>query len=163
MKFLTLKLMMILSMMLPIMKTPMSMGTILLMQTMLTTLLMNKMMLTAWFPMVTFLMMIGGMMVLFMYMSSIASNEKFSMNLNLTLIFVLMIIYMEELMLENQLNEFQTINLTETQETLSMMKLYNKKSMMITMFMVLFLLLTMISVSKIVLHHKGPLRMKTYE
>lgn len=98
-----------------------------------------------------------------MYIRRIASNEKFSINLNLTLIFILIIIYIEELILENQLNEFQIINLTETQETLSIIKLYNKKSIIITIFIVLFLLLTIISVSKIVLHHKGPLRIKTYE
>nr|YP_010736907.1 NADH dehydrogenase subunit 6 [Pediopsoides anchorides]WEP24781.1 NADH dehydrogenase subunit 6 [Pediopsoides anchorides] len=163
MKFLLLKMMLLNSIILPIMKTPLSMGTTLIMQTIMATMLMNKMMLTAWFPMVTFLMMIGGMMVLFMYMSSIAANEKFKMNLNMTIMLILMIIITEEFLMENQINEKQKMMYMEIQETYSMLKLYNKKSMMITMFLVMFLLLTMVSVSKIVLHHKGPLRMKTYE
>nr|YP_010736842.1 NADH dehydrogenase subunit 6 [Macropsis hainanensis]WEP24716.1 NADH dehydrogenase subunit 6 [Macropsis hainanensis] len=163
MKIMLLKMMTILSIVLPSMKTPMSMGTVLLIQTIFSTIVMNKMMLNSWFPMITFIMMIGGMMILFMYMSSIASNEKFKMNLNLTLMTIILMIWTEELMLQNQINETEMIMNMKTQESISMMKLYNNKSMFLTVFMVLILLLTMISVSKIVLFHKGPLRMKTYE
>nr|YP_010736829.1 NADH dehydrogenase subunit 6 [Macropsis huangbana]WEP24703.1 NADH dehydrogenase subunit 6 [Macropsis huangbana] len=163
MKFILLKMMTIMSIILPSMKTPMSMGTVLLTQTIISTIIMNKMVLNSWFPMITFIMMIGGMMILFMYMSSIASNEKFKMNLNLTLIFIIMMFMTEELMMENQINETEMILNLNNQETMSMTKLYNNKSMFLTVFMVLILLLTMISVSKIVLFHKGPLRMKTYE
>nr|YP_010736816.1 NADH dehydrogenase subunit 6 [Macropsis irenae]WEP24690.1 NADH dehydrogenase subunit 6 [Macropsis irenae] len=163
MKFILLKMMTIMSIILPSMKTPMSMGTVLLTQTIISTIIMNKMVLNSWFPMITFIMMIGGMMILFMYMSSIASNEKFKMNLNLTLMFIIMMFMTEELMMENQINETEMILNLNNQETMSMTKLYNNKSMFLTVFMVLILLLTMISVSKIVLFHKGPLRMKTYE
>nr|YP_010736894.1 NADH dehydrogenase subunit 6 [Pedionis sagittata]WEP24768.1 NADH dehydrogenase subunit 6 [Pedionis sagittata] len=163
MKFMLLKIMMLMSIMMPMMKTPLSMGSILLTQTILTSMLMNSMSTTAWFCMITFMMMIGGMMILFMYMSSIASNEKFKMNINITMLMLMTTIYTEDLLSENQIMENEYFNKIENQEMISMTKLYNKKSLLLTMFMVMFLLLTMISVSKIVMHHKGPLRMKTYE
>nr|YP_011036794.1 NADH dehydrogenase subunit 6 [Macropsidius duuschulus]WRK21476.1 NADH dehydrogenase subunit 6 [Macropsidius duuschulus] len=161
MKFLIMKMMTMLSMFIPMMKTPLSLGTILMAQTILSTMLMNKMMLNSWFPMITFLMMIGGMMVLFMYMSSIASNEKFKMNMNLTMMFSILLIMTEDLMTNVQINEKQDLIMITNQETISMLKLYNNKSYMITLLLILILLLTMISISKIVMFHKGPLRMKT--
>nr|YP_010736868.1 NADH dehydrogenase subunit 6 [Macropsis ocellata]WEP24742.1 NADH dehydrogenase subunit 6 [Macropsis ocellata] len=163
MKFMLIKMMTILSIFMPMMKTPLSLGAVLMAQTILSTMLMNKMLLNSWFPMITFLMMIGGMMILFMYMSSIASNEKFKMNMNLTMIFVTMMIATEELMMETQINEAQDMIYISNQESISMTKLYNKKSYIITLLLVLTLLLTMISISNIVMFHKGPLRMKTYE
>nr|YP_010610912.1 NADH dehydrogenase subunit 6 [Seasogonia rosea]WAP91746.1 NADH dehydrogenase subunit 6 [Seasogonia rosea] len=160
MKMMMTKIMIIMITLVPFLKNPMTMGIILLIQTTLMTMLMNKMMLTSWFSMITFLMMVGGLLILFTYMSSIASNEKFKFKLNLTLTIIIMIIVMDELLNENQANENQSF-MMKTTETTSMIKLYNKKSMIITMMLVLYLMLTMIIISKIVKHHEGPLRSKT--
>nr|YP_010610821.1 NADH dehydrogenase subunit 6 [Paratkina nigrifasciana]WAP91642.1 NADH dehydrogenase subunit 6 [Paratkina nigrifasciana] len=162
MKMLFIKTLMISSSLIPTMKNPMSMGIILLMNTTIMTMIMNKMMLSSWFPMILFLMMVGGLLILFTYMSSIASNEKFKFKINLTFIMILIIIISEEMMNENQVNESQKINFSYL-EMMSMTKLYNKLSMVLTIMLILYLLLTMIIVSKIVKHHEGPLRSKTYE
>nr|YP_010610925.1 NADH dehydrogenase subunit 6 [Anatkina vespertinula]WAP91759.1 NADH dehydrogenase subunit 6 [Anatkina vespertinula] len=162
MKMMMIKIMMILSTVVPILSNPMTMGISLLIQTTLMTMLMNKMMFTSWFSMITFLMMVGGLLILFTYMSSIASNEKFKFNVNLTLLIIIMLMFIEELMNENQVNEIQSMMELKF-ESYSMIKLYNKMSLLITMLMVLYLLVTMIVVSKIVKHHEGPLRSKTYE
>nr|QHD45546.1 NADH dehydrogenase subunit 6 [Cicadella viridis] len=163
MKMTLIKLMIILPMVMTMLKTPMSMGLMLVLQTMFTSMLMNKILQSSWFMMITFLMMIGGLLILFMYMCSIASNEKFKLNLNLTLMFIIIMTSMDEMLFENQNNELQNMMSSSQLEKLSMIKLYNEKSMIITMLMVMYLLLTMISVSKIVKLHKGPLRKKTYE
>nr|YP_010610873.1 NADH dehydrogenase subunit 6 [Idiocerus consimilis]WAP91694.1 NADH dehydrogenase subunit 6 [Idiocerus consimilis] len=160
MKVNIMKLMIMMISMLPIMKTPMSMGMILMLQTIMMTLLMNKMMVTSWLTMITFLMMIGGLLILFIYMSSLASNEKFKINMKVLIIMMLMMITSEELMQDMQINETQDIMNTMTIEQLSLNKLYNKKSLMITLIMVLYLLLTMIAVTKLVKHYEGPLRSK---
>nr|YP_010415467.1 NADH dehydrogenase subunit 6 [Ziczacella heptapotamica]USC52157.1 NADH dehydrogenase subunit 6 [Ziczacella heptapotamica] len=157
MKILLMKMMMIISSMTPFFKNPMSMGFLLMMQTMLMIILMNKIMYTSWFTMVTFLMMIGGLLIIFSYMSSIASNEKFKFKFNLILIMIIMFIIIDEMMLDQQINEKQDIKLTINTD-LSLIKIYNNKSMLMTILMVLYLLITMISVSKIVKHHEGPLR-----
>nr|YP_010736920.1 NADH dehydrogenase subunit 6 [Idioscopus ventrispinus]WEP24807.1 NADH dehydrogenase subunit 6 [Idioscopus ventrispinus] len=160
MKMYVMKIMMILITMLPIMKTPMSMGIILMTQTFLMTILMNKMMSTSWLTMITFLMMIGGLLILFTYMSSLASNEKFKINTKMLMLMMMMIMMTEELMQEVQIDENQSMLNIQYMEQLSLSKLYNKKSMMITMIMVLYLLLTMIVVTKMVKHYEGPLRSK---
>nr|YP_010415480.1 NADH dehydrogenase subunit 6 [Atkinsoniella nigrita]USC52171.1 NADH dehydrogenase subunit 6 [Atkinsoniella nigrita] len=162
MKMMMMKIMILLSTMIPFMINPMSMGVILLLQTTLMTMIMNKMMFSSWFSMITFLMMVGGLLILFTYMSSIASNEKFKFKVNLTMFLFFIIMISEEMMNENQVNETQEMTKLILDMT-SMMKLYNKKSMLITIILVLYLLLTMIVVTKIVKHHKGPLRSKNYE
>nr|YP_010610834.1 NADH dehydrogenase subunit 6 [Nanatka castenea]WAP91655.1 NADH dehydrogenase subunit 6 [Nanatka castenea] len=162
MKIYLIKMMMFTMTMVPFLMNPLAMGVILLMQTTMMTMLMNKMMFSSWFPMITFLMMIGGLLIVFTYMASIASNEKFKLKMNLTLMLIILIMIMEEMMNENQVNEMQEM-INMTMESTSMMKLYNKKSMLLTMILVLYLLLTMIVISKIVKHHEGPLRSKNYE
>nr|QZZ18251.1 NADH dehydrogenase subunit 6 [Dikraneura zlata] len=163
MKIFLIKIMMMISSVIFLLKSPMSMGILLLMQTMIMILLINKIMHTSWFTMITFLMMIGGLLILFTYMSSIASNEKFKLKLNLTLILLIMFIMLDEMIPENQINENQNIMFINNMD-LSMVKIYNSKSMLITILLVVYLLLTMISVSKIVKHHEGPLRAyKKYE
>nr|YP_011036638.1 NADH dehydrogenase subunit 6 [Planaphrodes nigricans]WRK21242.1 NADH dehydrogenase subunit 6 [Planaphrodes nigricans] len=161
MKMMMMKTMMILPLMISFMKNPMSMATILLMQTMLMSMTMNKMMKESWFAMITFLMMIGGLLILFMYMSSIASNEKLKFKIKLMLLMPIFFLITDEMMNQNQTSENQEMLMTISKEKISMMKLYNKKSMMITMMMVMYLLLTMICISKIVKIHEGPLRTKT--
>nr|YP_011036625.1 NADH dehydrogenase subunit 6 [Aphrodes bicincta]WRK21229.1 NADH dehydrogenase subunit 6 [Aphrodes bicincta] len=161
MKMLMMKTMMILPLTISFMKNPISMATILLIQTMLMSLTMNKMMKESWFAMITFLMMIGGLLILFMYMSSIASNEKLKFKINFFLLLPFMFIITDEMMNQNQTMENEGMLTTISMEKFSMMKLYNKKSMLITIMMVMYLLLTMICVSKLVKIHEGPLRMKT--
>nr|YP_010610475.1 NADH dehydrogenase subunit 6 [Cyphonia clavata]WAP90802.1 NADH dehydrogenase subunit 6 [Cyphonia clavata] len=160
MKMMTLKMMMCLSLISTTLKTPMSMMSTLLMQTLLSILLMNKNSNSSWFPMITFMMMIGGIMIIFMYMSSINSNKKFKFNMKSMLVLMLMIFMMEEMMTENLTTEMQ--KLTGTMEEYSLSKMYNK-TMAMTTTMVLYLLLTMISINKIIKNFEGPLRSKTYE
>nr|QZZ18341.1 NADH dehydrogenase subunit 6 [Shaddai sp. SL-2021a] len=151
------KMMTMSSMLMLYMNNPMSMGLLLLVQTMLMVMLFNKMMMTSWFMMITFLMMIGGLMILVMYMSSISSNEKFYIKLNLILLMLFMAVIMDEMFSECMTNETESLS-SLINDDLSMTKMYNMKSMMITMMLVMYLLLTMISVSNIVKHHAGPLR-----
>nr|QWC53793.1 NADH dehydrogenase subunit 6 [Evacanthus danmainus] len=159
MKMLMIKMMMINSLMIIWLKNPMSMGLMLLLQTLLMILFMNKILTSSWFVMITFLMMIGGLLIIISYMSSISSNEKFKFNLNLTMILILFIIYLDE-MFENQINEVQDLIFMKSIEQISMIKLYNNKTFLMTILLVNYLLLTMIVISKIVKHYKGPLRSK---
>nr|QZZ18367.1 NADH dehydrogenase subunit 6 [Yangisunda tiani] len=156
MKLILMKLMMIISTMTLTLNNPMALGFMLMTQTMLMIFIMNKMMSSSWFAMITFMMMIGGLLIMFMYMSSIASNEKFKMKINLMIILMIMIIMTDEMIMENQIYEPMNIGFMEF--NFSLTKFYNKKSMMMTILLVMYLLLTMISVTKLVKHHKGPLR-----
>nr|YP_010140049.1 NADH dehydrogenase subunit 6 [Balala fujiana]QQK57699.1 NADH dehydrogenase subunit 6 [Balala fujiana] len=161
MKMMIMKFMFMNSTLMILVKTPMAMGAILLFQTTLTSILMNKTMKSSWIMMITFLMMIGGLMVLFSYMTSITSNKKFKMNLKITMVMLMSLLMTEELIFDIQPKEDLIMNKMENNEIMSMINLYNSKSMLLTILMVMFLLLTMISITKMVKHHKGPLRKKT--
>nr|ATD52983.1 NADH dehydrogenase subunit 6 [Exitianus sp. EMHAU-2015-Zz05232005] len=159
MKILFMKIVMFSSTSILFLKTPMSMGVMLLIQTMMSTLIISKMMNSSWIPMIMFLMFIGGLLILFMYMSSIASNEKFTPNIKILMILMVMLI----LPTEEIMNEFQMQNSMEmflSGESTSMTKIYNKKTMMITIMLFMYMFITMVVVTKVIKIHKGPLRSK---
>nr|YP_010502924.1 NADH dehydrogenase subunit 6 [Nephotettix virescens]UXD78701.1 NADH dehydrogenase subunit 6 [Nephotettix virescens] len=140
-------------------KTPMSMGVLLMIQTIFSTLILAKIMDSSWMPMIVFLMFIGGLLILFMYMSSIASNEKFTSNINIFMLFMMiMILPIEELMTEVQMENSMTMFISK--ESISMMKIYNKKTLLVTVLMFMYMYLTMIAVTKVIKIYKGPLRAK---
>lgn len=104
----------------------------------------------------------GGLLILIMYITSIASNEKFKINVNIILILILIILNIDEIIIDNLINENQ--NLIEDQKLrLSLIKIYNLKSIYVTLILVIYLLLTMVSVSKTVKFFDGPLRIFSYE
>nr|YP_010175199.1 NADH dehydrogenase subunit 6 [Olidiana tongmaiensis]QSJ61404.1 NADH dehydrogenase subunit 6 [Olidiana tongmaiensis] len=158
MKSMLIKTMIMLALITPMTYNPLQMGIILLIQALLTTILINTMMTSSWFSLITFIMMIGGLLILFTYMSSIASNEKIKLKLNLTLMLMILTFPMDE-MLINQVNEMQNISILKN-EMITLSKMFNFKTMYMSMFMIMYLLLAMIMVSKMIKTYKGPLRSK---
>nr|YP_010272339.1 NADH dehydrogenase subunit 6 [Scaphoideus maculatus]UKE80310.1 NADH dehydrogenase subunit 6 [Scaphoideus maculatus] len=158
MKLMVIKIMMFITSLISTLKTPMSMGILLLIQTTMSTILISKLISSSWMAMIIFLMLIGGLLILFMYMSSIASNEKFTPNIMMIFPMAFFILPMEELISETQMNDkLQTFTFNES---MTLMKIYNKKTMLITIMMFMYLLLAMISVTMIIKIYKGPLRSK---
>nr|YP_011026020.1 NADH dehydrogenase subunit 6 [Ventidius pulai]WQM87292.1 NADH dehydrogenase subunit 6 [Ventidius pulai] len=150
-----------LSTLMTMLKHPLSMGFNLILLTMIISLTMCLMTKYTWYSYILVLVMLGGMLVLFMYMASIASNEimKFSMKSTimaiLTIFFVMMII-------KNEMPLYNNIMMqnVDNQQNLSMMKLFNGKSSIITILMALYLLITMIYVIYITNSFEGPMRKK---
>nr|QNH69926.1 NADH dehydrogenase subunit 6 [Osmylus zheanus] len=150
---------------------PLSMGLMLLMQTILVSLICGYISINYWFAYILFLVMIGGMLVLFIYMTSLASNELFSFSTNmffiLSILFLLLFIFMNfidpftwfcknyDMFLFNK-NEI-SLNL---ENQFNLMKLYNNPSMNITLMLINYLFLTLIIVVKISNKNYGPLRSK---
>nr|URX54432.1 NADH dehydrogenase subunit 6 [Glyptotermes sp. 16 AB-2022a] len=158
-KFLMLSMMS--SMMFMQMKHPLAMGMMLLMQTMITCLISGLMNKSFWFQYILFMVFVGGMLVLFIYVTSLASNEMFSLSMKTIMITLLVMPSM--MMIENWAN----LNLKENSkyemmmsEEITMMtsKLYNYPNGMMTILMALYLLMTLIVVVKITNISKGPLR-----
>nr|YP_010502898.1 NADH dehydrogenase subunit 6 [Nephotettix malayanus]UXD78675.1 NADH dehydrogenase subunit 6 [Nephotettix malayanus] len=159
MKLMYMKIIMATSTTVIFLKTPMSMGVLLLIQTILSTLILAKIMDSSWVPMIMFLMFIGGLLILFMYMSSIASNEKFSPKMMIFIMFmIMMILPLEELMTE--MHSENSLMISISKESISMVKIYNKKTLMMTVLLFMYMFLTMIVVTKIIKIYKGPLRAK---
>nr|ATD12226.1 NADH dehydrogenase subunit 6 [Dryadomorpha sp. EMHAU-2015-Zz060407] len=155
MKTLLLKIMISISSISIFLKNPMSLGIMLFTQTFLSTMLMAKILSSSWMPMIMFLMLIGGLLILFMYMSSIASNEKFKTTSKMFLILIMLMLPIEEFTLDTQMKENMMFF---SKEMISMNKMFSKKVIIITMFLFCYLILTMIVVTKIVKIFKGPLR-----
>nr|UFP05760.1 NADH dehydrogenase subunit 6 [Hycleus scutellatus] len=144
---------------------PLSMGMVLLLQTTLISLISGQLCLNYWFSYILFLIMIGGMLILFIYMTSIASNEKFSMKMTLltfTIMMIMMSIFLSFFMnypidsyMKNELTSLETLPLN-----FSMIKFISFPMYLILTFMVIYLFLALIAIVKIINRKQGPLRPK---
>nr|ALO76616.1 NADH deshydrogenase subunit 6 [Hexagonia terminalis] len=153
------------------MNHPLSMGLILLIQTLLISLISGFYSLSYWFSYILFLVMIGGMLVLFMYMTSLASNEMMNFSIKIfTLLMFIIMIFMSlyiiiDYMMINPLFKNSNIlnllnNLMKNENIISLNMIYNKPNNIITLMLVNYLFLTLIAVVKITDINYGPLRQK---
>nr|ARH54439.1 NADH dehydrogenase subunit 6 [Lebia chlorocephala] len=150
---------------------PMSMGLILLIQTTLISLMTGMFSFSYWFSYILFLIMIGGMLVLFIYMTSLASNEmmKFSMKMMFYMIFIMSLTLLSYMLIDymfmNPLFKNSNMimmlnNMLKNDNMISLNSIYNKPNNMITLMLVNYLFLTLIAVVKITNINYGPLRQK---
>nr|WHM51599.1 NADH dehydrogenase subunit 6 [Rhinotermes marginalis] len=141
-------------------KHPMAMGLILLMQTIFTCLISGTMYKSFWFSYILFMIMIGGMLVLFMYMTSIASNEMFSpankLVFTITLMSPLLFMMGANPTNNKEMTEHNTI--MEDEVILTTTPMYEHTTGMLTIMLVLYMLLTLIVVVKMININWGPLR-----
>nr|WDA94033.1 NADH dehydrogenase subunit 6 [Apotropina sp. 1 JJC-2023a] len=153
------------------MNHPLAMGLTLLIQTIIISLMIGILTKTFWFSYILFLIFLGGMLVLFIYVTSLASNEMFSFSIKLFmssmmfLMFNLMMIYfLMDNMLFNEIifnNEMNTLNnnMFYMENSLNLNKLYNYPTNFITILLMNYLLITLIAIVKITKLFYGPLRM----
>lgn len=117
---------------------------------------------------------LGGILVLFVYVTSLASNEIFQFSIKIfifSLIFIvfilfLLIIWSDKLILFNNIFNFEieTLNSlrkrTIKENSLILSKLFNYPTNLITILVINYLFLTLIVRVKITKTFKGPLRPK---
>nr|YP_009630485.1 NADH dehydrogenase subunit 6 [Erthesina fullo]QBR54803.1 NADH dehydrogenase subunit 6 [Erthesina fullo]UAJ48737.1 NADH dehydrogenase subunit 6 [Erthesina fullo] len=151
--------MMTLSFLLTWLKHPLSMGLILILQTMMTALISGYMLTSFFFSYIITMIMLSGALVLFIYMASIASNEKFKSSYMLLWMSLAFLLLCYIYMYNYNMNYY--INNVEYNETISLIKLFNTTTAQMTMMMIFYLFITMIVVSNIAKVNDGPLRMKT--
>nr|YP_010954677.1 NADH dehydrogenase subunit 6 [Dorcus curvidens]WMW30062.1 NADH dehydrogenase subunit 6 [Dorcus curvidens] len=151
------------AMLLPFMKHPLSMGLLLLIQSTMIALITGWMNLTFWYSYILLLIMIGGMLVLFMYMTSVASNEKFSYSIFLAFISssLILLIFPASLIVDQWFTNYTNM-ISESFKLLfsllSLNKFLNFPAIMISILLIIYLLITMIVVIKISSFKQGPLR-----
>nr|QEH58928.1 NADH dehydrogenase subunit 6 [Limnogonus poissoni] len=143
---------------------PLSMGFTLILQTVVVSMIMNLTMKYSWYSYILVLVMLGGMLVLFMYMASIASNEimKFKMKfmmISISIFFLFWILNSTEIMAYNS----ESLIMSECGQNMPLTKLFNTKSSSMTIVMATYLLITMIYVIYITNTFEGPMRKKNYE
>nr|USH57925.1 NADH dehydrogenase subunit 6 [Batocera lineolata] len=148
------------------MNHPLSFGLILLLQTITVALLTGLMNYNFWYSYILFLIMIGGMLILFIYMTSIASNEKFNFSNKLSILALTIRIigtltimidpfYMNLIYINDLLNQMNVFNYKT-----SFNKIMFSPMNMIFFMMISYLLITLIMVVKITKTQSGPLRQK---
>nr|YP_011010170.1 NADH dehydrogenase subunit 6 [Hermatobates djiboutensis]WPW46694.1 NADH dehydrogenase subunit 6 [Hermatobates djiboutensis] len=160
MKFL-MALMMTKTIMFKYMKHPLSMGMILILMTVNLSIMMNMMINSPWMSYILIIVMLGGMLVLFIYMASIASNEMMKYSNKMMIIIMITPIWMTmikskeiKMNIKNQMNmEFEPI--------MTMAQMFDYQNSIITVIMVMYLLLTMITVMFNTKIQEGPMRKKT--
>nr|YP_010691326.1 NADH dehydrogenase subunit 6 [Drosophila prosaltans]WBU93976.1 NADH dehydrogenase subunit 6 [Drosophila prosaltans]WBU94041.1 NADH dehydrogenase subunit 6 [Drosophila prosaltans] len=150
---------------------PLSMGLTLLIQTILICLITGLMTKSFWYSYILFLIFLGGMLVLFIYVTSLASNEMFNLSIKLTLylLFLTILLLLISFFIDNMSltfffnnNEIESIfnmNSYFLENSLSLNKLYNFPTNFITILLMNYLLITLIVIVKITKLFKGPLRM----
>nr|UIF93648.1 NADH dehydrogenase subunit 6 [Parallelia stuposa] len=165
---------MLISFFMMFLNNPLSMGLMILIQTLLMCLLSGMLIKTYWFSYILFLTFLGGLLVLFIYVSSIASNELFkpSFNAKLVFIFSLMILSIIQIIFMNNLfwmnfsfnsdmDNFYMLSLFINNENkINLSKLYNNQTFMIMLMLIIYLFITLVAVVKITNIFYGPLRSK---
>nr|YP_010701041.1 NADH dehydrogenase subunit 6 [Anopheles peditaeniatus]WCI21256.1 NADH dehydrogenase subunit 6 [Anopheles peditaeniatus] len=152
------------------MKHPLSMGLMLLIQTFLTCLLTGIYVKTFWFSYVLFLIFLGGMLILFIYVTSLSSNEMFSMSFSLTIISFIIFMFMmtiffimdksltEQFIMNMEMEKISMMNNLINENILSLNKMYNFPTNLITLLLINYLFLTLLVTVKITKKFYGPLR-----
>nr|DAD54573.1 TPA_inf: NADH dehydrogenase subunit 6 [Panstrongylus lignarius] len=147
-------------------KHPLSMGLTLIIQTILVAMMSGLMINMFWFSYILIISMLSGMLVLFIYMASVASNEKFHTSWSMILYIAPLtassaILFFLVDQLENS-SMWSTMkkSILENEQLVTLMKLFNFHNMSITILLVSYLFLTMIAVSYVTNIYEGPLRMK---
>nr|YP_009154099.1 NADH dehydrogenase subunit 6 [Gandalfus puia]AKC99390.1 NADH dehydrogenase subunit 6 [Gandalfus puia] len=166
MTLLTIPIILILSFLFSRLSHPLSMGLTLLLQTVMISLSVGISTYSFWFSYILFMIFLGGMLVLFIYVASLASNEFFSfsssmfMFYSLTfLIFTTTCFYLDPILISN-FSSIPSSSLYLQLSTISIVSwIYSNTVMNFTLFIVMYLLLTLIVVVKITNLFKGPLRL----
>nr|WNH42607.1 NADH dehydrogenase subunit 6 [Neoperla aethiopica] len=151
---------------------PLAMGLVLLIQTLIICLTTGLLAQSFWFSYILFLVFLGGLLVLFIYVTTLASNEMFSLApsaFSMLVLFGLMAgliyMYLDPLTLPLNLKSTDSYNsfltLSSEESSMTLMKLYNNPTNLITLMLALYLFLTLIAVVQITKIFHGPLRQKS--
>nr|YP_009045922.1 NADH dehydrogenase subunit 6 [Myomenippe fornasinii]CDR98405.1 NADH dehydrogenase subunit 6 [Myomenippe fornasinii] len=145
---------------------PLSMGLTLLTQTVMISLSSGMTTYSFWFSYILFLIFLGGMLVLFIYVASLASNETFSFSLltfsfyfSLFFLLTMMCLFTDPVLTPHSSDISPSSYFTSSSTPFIVSWIYS--NMYFTLFIVLYLLLTLIVVVKITSIFKGPLRLST--
>nr|QLY90302.1 NADH dehydrogenase subunit 6 [Simulium angustipes] len=152
------------------MSHPLAMGFMLLTQTLLISLVTGLLSKTFWFSYILFIVFLGGMLVLFIYVTSLASNEMFMMSMK-TIQMIMMTLFSSIILImiiDNfsissflpllDMNLLPDSNSFIKENSINLNKLYNYPTNFLTIVLINYLFLTLIAVVKVTNIFYGPLR-----
>nr|YP_010554604.1 NADH dehydrogenase subunit 6 [Cheumatopsyche infascia]UYO79224.1 NADH dehydrogenase subunit 6 [Cheumatopsyche infascia] len=164
-KFLLVNLTFLISLILMTIKTPLNLGMLILLQTLIFSMILNINSNIYWMSYILYLIMLGGILILFIYMCSIASNEIFKFNINLMIFFFTVYIYLfmmyfyKNFFWLNSLTSKLNLNFFINKEIImNISKIYNNFTSMITIVLIMYLLISLLMVAMYTNMMYGPLR-----
>nr|YP_008992440.1 NADH dehydrogenase subunit 6 [Carposina sasakii]ADZ47950.1 NADH dehydrogenase subunit 6 [Carposina sasakii] len=173
MKLILTMFMITLSILMTFINNPMIMGLMILTQTLLTCLISGMLIKTYWFSYILFLTFLGGLLVLFIYVSSIASNEMFILSpflkkmffslfmLNMLFMFMLKknnLTWLNFFFNSDMENMFNLSLFINKENKMNLSKIYNNQTFLLLMMLIIYLFITLIAIVKITNIFYGPLR-----
>nr|YP_009513825.1 NADH dehydrogenase subunit 6 [Pseudoniphargus carpalis]AXH38203.1 NADH dehydrogenase subunit 6 [Pseudoniphargus carpalis] len=143
--------------------SPLFLSLLIILQTITLAVIINMITMTSWFSFMLVMIYLSGMMIIFIYVSSMAANELFfPNNFILTPLFISFAIataLTSSYILDSPSDYTNELNQTLTKITIfKTMKMYSKPLFIMTILLILYLLLAMIMVSKNSSFSHGPLR-----
>lgn len=148
---------------------------ILLLQTLTISLLLGLISQSYWFSYILFLIFIGGLLIIFIYIISLTFNNKFNflkiniikLTLNIIILIIIILLtikYYNNIIIFNS-NDILEINFNKSlfiESSINLIKLYNIPNIFITLLIINYLLFILRVVIKITNFKTGPLRNKIY-
>jgi len=111
---------------------------------------------TRWFAFILFIIYLGGLIVLFIYIVSLASNEKFFSRIEINHLFLFSLL-VASLILIYRKNTPDLIFL-KTNFTSGVFLIFSKNNIKLTLYRILYLLFSLIVIIKICNKYQGPLK-----
>nr|UBU97865.1 NADH dehydrogenase subunit 6 [Gryllus bimaculatus] len=150
------------------MSHPLAITLLIIIQTMMICITTGSISYSFWFSYILFLIFLGGMLVLFIYITSLASNEMFQLpvktmiiNFMMSITIILTMSYMFNHMLSFHMymnDSFTNKIINITMENNNLNQLYNYPNFIMTIITIMYLLITLIIIVKITSFQEGPLR-----
>nr|QLY90120.1 NADH dehydrogenase subunit 6 [Athripsodes aterrimus] len=143
--------------------SPLMIMMILIIQTIMLSLMIGIINKNFWFSYILFLIIIGGLMVLFLYMISLISNNLYKFNLikmNMIILSILILniwLYIKNFNIMTDIKPM-LMQMIETPYYASLMKMYNTYTLMIMILIMNYLFFALIITTKIINLPYGPLR-----
>nr|QXX99493.1 NADH dehydrogenase subunit 6 [Dimorphostylis asiatica] len=112
-----------------------------------------------WFSYMIFLIMVGGLLVMFIYLSSLMSNKKVELSsiLNLKFIFILPFLFLFNLTSVHEISFLKNNFIVE--DVINLMCFLNMK---IYLFLVIYLLISLFVIVSVMKKSNAPLRLLTF-
>nr|YP_010535620.1 NADH dehydrogenase subunit 6 [Ornithodoros noorsveldensis]AIZ58708.1 NADH dehydrogenase subunit 6 [Ornithodoros noorsveldensis]AIZ58721.1 NADH dehydrogenase subunit 6 [Ornithodoros noorsveldensis]UYB78493.1 NADH dehydrogenase subunit 6 [Ornithodoros noorsveldensis] len=125
---------------------PISMIMILISSTLLFNLFIYIQLKNTWFPLLVTLLILGGMLTIFLYITSLTPNKKFTFNKFFMMISIL------GLTIEVKNNIFTNF------EQNNIFSMFNTSSIMMIIFMTIYLLITLIAIMMMIKSSMAPMK-----
>nr|QKK36453.1 NADH dehydrogenase subunit 6 [Trioza erytreae] len=153
-----LSIMMISSIWMSTLTSPVTMGFMLLLQSIISCIIMREMLYSSWIPFTTFLMIVSGLMIVFTYVTSICSNNKFKLINFKPFMYSMLVIFMlfkfNVYLIYNDNFQLNDHSYTE------FFKLYIAMNIFSSFFMFIYLLIILLIMINLMNSNKAPMRKK---